>query len=64
MSADNYFITDQNANYFLTFTVVDWIDVFPPPLVTRLVSPDGHRDAILTVFFKNFRKLVQFVQRR
>ncbi|WP_201301037.1 hypothetical protein [Sunxiuqinia indica] len=28
MSADNYFITDQNAVYFLTFTVVDWIDVF------------------------------------
>ena len=28
MSADNYFITDQNAIYFLTFTVIDWIDVF------------------------------------
>ncbi len=28
MSADNYFITDQNAIYFLTFTVEDWIDVF------------------------------------
>lgn len=28
MSADNYFITDQNAVYFLTFTVTDWIDVF------------------------------------
>jgi len=28
MSADNYFITDQNAVYFLTFTVEDWIDVF------------------------------------
>jgi len=28
MSADNYFITDQNAVYFLTFTVIDWIDVF------------------------------------
>jgi putative transposase len=28
MSADNYFIEDQNAPYFLTFTVVDWIDVF------------------------------------
>ena len=27
MSADNYFITDQNAVYFLTFTVIDWIDV-------------------------------------
>ena len=28
MSADNYVITDQNATYFLTFTVIDWIDVF------------------------------------
>ena len=28
MSADNYFITDQNAVYFLTFSVTDWIDVF------------------------------------
>ncbi|KOH45031.1 REP-associated tyrosine transposase [Sunxiuqinia dokdonensis] len=28
MSADNYFVTDQNAIYFLTFTVEDWIDVF------------------------------------
>ncbi|QIA09897.1 transposase [Draconibacterium halophilum] len=28
MPADNYFISDQNASYFLTFTVVDWLDVF------------------------------------
>lgn len=28
MPADNYFINDQNAVYFLTFTVVDWVDVF------------------------------------
>jgi len=28
MSNDNYFITDQNAVYFLTFTVIDWVDVF------------------------------------
>jgi putative transposase len=28
MSADNYFIKDQNATYFLTFTIVDWVDVF------------------------------------
>jgi len=28
MSADNYFITDQNAVYFLTFTVSDWVDIF------------------------------------
>ena len=28
MSADNCFITDQNAVYFLTFMVANWIDVF------------------------------------
>jgi putative transposase len=28
MPADNYFIEDQNAAYFLTFTVTDWVDVF------------------------------------
>jgi REP element-mobilizing transposase RayT len=28
MSADNYFITDQNAVYFFTFTVTDWVDIF------------------------------------
>ncbi len=28
MSADNYFITDQNAIYFLIFTVTDWVDIF------------------------------------
>lgn len=28
MTAENYLIKDQNAPYFLTFTVTDWIDVF------------------------------------
>jgi len=28
MSGDKYFIKDQNAKYFLTFTVIDWVDVF------------------------------------
>ena len=28
MSGDRYKITDQNAIYFLTFTVIDWVDVF------------------------------------
>jgi len=28
MSADNYFINDQNAVYYLTFTITDWVDVF------------------------------------
>jgi len=26
ISADNYFITDQNTVYFLTFTVTGWVD--------------------------------------
>jgi REP element-mobilizing transposase RayT len=28
MSGDKYLISDQHATYFLTFTVVRWIDVF------------------------------------
>ena len=28
MSSEDYFITDQNAVYFLTFTITDWVDVF------------------------------------
>ena len=28
MPADNYFIDNQNANYFVTFTVTNWIDIF------------------------------------
>ena len=28
MTAENYFIKDQHAVYYLTFTVVDWVDVF------------------------------------
>jgi len=28
MSGDRYCISDQNAIYFVTFTVVGWIDVF------------------------------------
>ena len=28
MSSENYTIADQNAVYFLTFTVTDWIDIF------------------------------------
>ncbi|MBL7971800.1 MAG: transposase [Prolixibacteraceae bacterium] len=28
MTAENYFIKDQNAVYYLTFTIVDWVDVF------------------------------------
>jgi len=28
MSGDRYLITDQNAMHFITFTVIDWVDVF------------------------------------
>ncbi len=28
MSGDRYPISDQNAMYFMTFTVIDWVDVF------------------------------------
>lgn len=28
MSGDRYFIEDQNGLYFITFTVVGWLDVF------------------------------------
>lgn len=31
MSGDKYYIRDQQSNYFLTFTVVEWIDVFTRP---------------------------------
>jgi REP element-mobilizing transposase RayT len=53
MSADNYFITDQNAVYFLTFTVTDWIDVFTRKeykmeIVDSLNYCIGHKG--LTVF--------------
>lgn len=28
MAGDKYIISDQNGLYFLTFTVIDWVDVF------------------------------------
>jgi REP element-mobilizing transposase RayT len=28
MTAENYFIKDQYSVYYLTFTIVDWVDVF------------------------------------
>jgi len=28
MSGDRYYIDNQNSPYFLTFTVVDWMDIF------------------------------------
>jgi putative transposase len=37
MSGDRYTITDQNAAYFLTFTVVDWVDVFIRPVYKQII---------------------------
>ncbi|MBP6431731.1 MAG: transposase [Ferruginibacter sp.] len=37
MSGDRYVITDQNACYFLTFTVVDWVDVFIRPVYKQII---------------------------
>ena len=28
MSGDKYFITDQHATYFITCTIIHWIDLF------------------------------------
>jgi putative transposase len=37
MSGDRYIITDQNACYLLTFTVVDWVDVFIRPVYKQII---------------------------
>lgn len=37
MSGDRYFITEQHAIHFLTFTVVDWIDVFTRPAYKYII---------------------------
>ena len=37
MSGDRYIITDQNACYFLTFTIVDWVDVFIRPYYKQII---------------------------
>jgi len=38
MSGDRYYITDQHAVYFLTFTVVHWIDVFTRPEYKEVIT--------------------------
>jgi REP element-mobilizing transposase RayT len=40
MSGDRYFINDQNAIYFTTFTVVDWLDVFIRESYRRQIAED------------------------
>jgi REP element-mobilizing transposase RayT len=38
MSGDRYFITDQNAPHYVTFTVVDWVDVFTRPSYKNIIT--------------------------
>jgi putative transposase len=38
MSGDKYLITDQNACYYLTFTVVDWVDVFTRDVYKQVIT--------------------------
>jgi putative transposase len=40
MSGDRYFISDQNGVYFVTFTVVDWLDVFIRESYKQIVVRD------------------------
>lgn len=38
MSGDRYPITDQHGTHFLTFTVVDWTDLFTRPVYKHLIT--------------------------
>jgi putative transposase len=38
MSGDSCLIKDQNACYFLTITIVDWVDVFIRPVYKQVVT--------------------------
>ncbi len=38
MPGDRYFIRDQQATYFLTFTVVDWVDIFTRPVYKQVLT--------------------------
>jgi len=38
MSGDNYTISDQNGLYFMTFTVIDWVDVFTRKEFKRVLT--------------------------
>jgi REP element-mobilizing transposase RayT len=37
MSGDRYYINDQNAIYFVTFTIVGWLDVFVRSKYKRVI---------------------------
>ncbi len=38
MSGDRYFIKDQRGVYFVTFTVVDWVDVFTRTIYKHIIT--------------------------
>jgi len=37
MSGDSYYISDQHSTYFLTMTVVYWVDVFTRPVYKDII---------------------------
>jgi putative transposase len=37
MSSENYIIRDQNSVYFLTFPIVDWVDIFTRPVYKNII---------------------------
>jgi len=40
MAGDRYFISDQNGLHFLTFTAIDWLDIFTRPIYKQIVVND------------------------
>jgi len=40
MKGDRYFIQDQNGTYFLTFTVVNWLDVFIRESYNQIITQE------------------------
>ena len=37
MSGDRYYITNQHQTYFITCTVVEWIDLFTRPVYKKII---------------------------
>lgn len=37
MAGDRYFISDQHGTHFLTFTVVEWTDIFTRPVYKQII---------------------------
>lgn len=38
MSGDRYYIHDQHSTHFLTFTVVEWTDIFTRPVYKHIIT--------------------------